>query len=717
VADVEITDLPASGGLAADDVFPVVDDPAGTPVTQKATLEQVSDFVKADISTDVPLDLSTAAAGDDGLTVGVTGEFNERIHIGPEKIVWSDGKRAPYQGSHVVGAVGNGQDAQIYIERVKNVASLVKLQSSRPGTLTSTEQPITATSGSFPMTLGSVTIADAADIPSTSATVNGIGRGRVVSPSVEDDFNRTDSAVTLGAPWTTTNGTTWGVSGDKAYNVAGTAERTVTNKELVGNVVTLTTSTPHGFVVGDRVLVSGMGSPFDSTYVVTTTPLTTTFTYARTASDVTSAPATGTVRLALNAALVETGSSEHRVTASFSGPSVDLAGSGLVLNYVDDQNYVFISWSNAFVTWEARKVVNGAESFLFNSGSLSQSNMTIQAYYRGQVLYVQFGANANWSTAITGITAGGTRCGLRGSAAGAGASARIDDFSVEASSTATWTGKTGNELTGFTCTTVIGTATTDWKVRHEDGGSANLIDVRDGFGAPILFLRTYGGMLVTDNIQMSGSLSPTVGLAFLNTFNRTGAGLVLYGDDPVSGTGNDARTGLFLRRVSAYTAALGGRLIIRPSDLTSDTSVGSSGSATNPHLSIGEQGTGLFFIDNAGTPEIHVAVDGVDQGLLQGDSLPVNIVAATGATETLAFDRVHDVTMDQNCVFSFTGAKPSGVESALTVIVRGAFTPTWTGVIWHGGVPPTYGSPSVYEFMSVDGGTTVFGFLGGASFA
>lgn len=45
MADKRITQLDASSGLVATDLVPVVDDPSGTPVTQKATMSQVAQVV------------------------------------------------------------------------------------------------------------------------------------------------------------------------------------------------------------------------------------------------------------------------------------------------------------------------------------------------------------------------------------------------------------------------------------------------------------------------------------------------------------------------------------------------------------------------------------------------------------------------------------------------------------------------------------------------
>lgn len=98
------------------------------------------------------------------------------------------------------------------------------------------------------------------------------------------------------------------------------------------------------------------------------------------------------------------------------------------------------------------------------------------------------------------------------------------------------------------------------------------------------------------------------------------------------------------------------------------------------------------------------------------------IVAASGSTQALAMaavgsDTVYDVTMDENCTFSFTGAA-SGTAYSVTLVLSGAFTPTFPSeVVWADGTAPTYGSPSAYEFLTTDGGTTVYGFLAGASFS
>jgi hypothetical protein len=79
---------------------------------------------------------------------------------------------------------------------------------------------------------------------------------------------------------------------DKIYP---TITATVTNKALTSNVATLTTSAAHGLAVGMEIVVAGVDATFNGTYTIATVPTTTTLTYAKTAADVPSAAATGTI--------------------------------------------------------------------------------------------------------------------------------------------------------------------------------------------------------------------------------------------------------------------------------------------------------------------------------------------------------------------------------------------------------------------------------------
>lgn len=100
-----------------------------------------------------------------------------------------------------------------------------------------------------------------------------------------------------------------------------------------------------------------------------------------------------------------------------------------------------------------------------------------------------------------------------------------------------------------------------------------------------------------------------------------------------------------------------------------------------------------------------------------GEGHTVNTVAASGSTETLdlADGNLHDVTLTDDCEFTFAGAT-NGVGCVLQLQVRqpssgGPYTVTWpASVLWPGGVAPTLSTDAdaldAFTFRTIDGGTT-----------
>jgi hypothetical protein len=69
-----------------------------------------------------------------------------------------------------------------------------------------------------------------------------------------------------------------------------------TTKARAGTTATITTGAPHGLLIGQTVTVTGVDAALDGTWPVLSTPTSTTFTYATTASGtIASAAATGTI--------------------------------------------------------------------------------------------------------------------------------------------------------------------------------------------------------------------------------------------------------------------------------------------------------------------------------------------------------------------------------------------------------------------------------------
>jgi hypothetical protein len=83
-----------------------------------------------------------------------------------------------------------------------------------------------------------------------------------------------------------------GLIGEYATTV-GAITKTVSNKVLTSNVATLTTSAAHTYIVGDVVVITGVDATFNGTYSIASVPTSTTFTYVKTASNVTTTAASG----------------------------------------------------------------------------------------------------------------------------------------------------------------------------------------------------------------------------------------------------------------------------------------------------------------------------------------------------------------------------------------------------------------------------------------
>lgn len=102
--------------------------------------------------------------------------------------------------------------------------------------------------------------------------------------------------------------------------------------------------------------------------------------------------------------------------------------------------------------------------------------------------------------------------------------------------------------------------------------------------------------------------------------------------------------------------------------------------------------------------------------------------ATSGATATIDLEsgNVHDVTLTDNCTFTFSNPPATGKAGSFTLILRqdgtGSRTVTWpASVDWPEGTAPTISTAAsavdVLVFVTVDGGTTWLGMLAGAAFS
>jgi hypothetical protein len=115
--------------------------------------------------------------------------------------------------------------------------------------------------------------------------------------SVFDTHTTTGGINTNGRPWQFSRSIQWATSGNTydgilladEYDVDKVFPRitvSISNKALTSNVATLTTTTAHGLCVGMEITITGVDATFNGTYRITVVPTTTTFRYAKTATDV-----------------------------------------------------------------------------------------------------------------------------------------------------------------------------------------------------------------------------------------------------------------------------------------------------------------------------------------------------------------------------------------------------------------------------------------------
>jgi hypothetical protein len=119
--------------------------------------------------------------------------------------------------------------------------------------------------------------------------------------AVNSQHVTTGGIQTNGRPWQMMRSIEWTTNSIKYDGVLLTDEYdvdkvfpkitvSISNKALTTNVATLTTTAVHGLCTGMEIVITGVDATFNGTYRITGVPTTTTFTYAKTASNVASTP-------------------------------------------------------------------------------------------------------------------------------------------------------------------------------------------------------------------------------------------------------------------------------------------------------------------------------------------------------------------------------------------------------------------------------------------
>jgi hypothetical protein len=141
------------------------------------------------------------------------------------------------------------------------------------------------------------------------------------------------------------------------------------------------------------------------------------------------------------------------------------------------------------------------------------------------------------------------------------------------------------------------------------------------------------------------------------------------------------------------------------------TSIKNTDDSTNSYI----MGRNIRPFLNIGLDKLGAALDG--QGNELSDVLTKNIankkivVAASGSSYDIDFSAadVYDITLDQNCTFTFSGETASSNHGAVIVYLRSVtYTPTLPSSIdWRGGTAPslTASGLDILIFTTLDSGT------------
>jgi hypothetical protein len=164
-------------------------------------------------------------------------------------------------------------------------------------------------------------------------TFEGYGLGNTLFGSGLDE--RWEFPVATERPYSYARAT-WAPTGRNGfYTWHGDLNAAVSNKALTSNIATLTTSAAHGFAIGDTVVVAGVDATFNGTHVITAIPGTTSFRFAKTATDVTStavSPA-GTALVEANSRSVTDFASEGS-TSEYNVPGNEEYNSDLPIDFI-----------------------------------------------------------------------------------------------------------------------------------------------------------------------------------------------------------------------------------------------------------------------------------------------------------------------------------------------------------------------------------------------
>lgn len=303
----------------------------------------------------------------------------------------------------------------------------------------------------------------------------------------------------------------------------------------------------------------------------------------------------------------------------------------------------------------------------------------------------------------------------------------------------------------------VGTADSRYLGISAKAADSNLLDGLDSTA----FVRVNGSTPFTANQSMGGFKITNLGTPTVGTDAVTkdyADALVAGGGDhgTLAGLGDDDHP-QYLRSdaTDSYTSGTltfsagttldtgAATAVIVPSS-TSSTHALNVTTADGRYLGAAAKAADSDLLDGLDQSAFLRKVGGATHGLMSGDlylqdnqliraymrdtAEVVDTEAISGAAYTLDHNlaNVHDVTLTAACTITFSNPPASGRAGTLTLILRqdatGSRTVVWpASVDWPDGTEPTLSTAAnavdVFTFLTVDGGTTWLGFIGGQAFA
>lgn len=175
-----------------------------------------------------------------------------------------------------------------------------------------------------------------------------------------------------------TTNTTGSVRYDHIYAEVDETSYVITNKALTSNVATLTTSSAHGFAVGETVIITGVDDIFDGAHVLTTGTTGSTIKFAITHADVSSTVVDacvieGTTVNTVNNKQLSSGTATLTLDATTglaTGDTVTVKG----VDATFDGTYV-ITVSGSTITYKINKVTDNVSSTAVTASSVAKARV------------------------------------------------------------------------------------------------------------------------------------------------------------------------------------------------------------------------------------------------------------------------------------------------------------------------------------------------------